>query len=163
RTAPFYTHTPTQANGSTSDREPAPPCPRRVPLRPPHPRGAGGAAGSGEAAGRDVRPARGGPAGGGGSVLAARGGAGVSELAELSLQALGAELRARRVSPVEATEACLARIAARDGEVNSFLTLCAHEARAEARAMDAELAAGRYRGPLHGVPLALKDLFLTRG
>ena len=87
----------------------------------------------------------------------------MSELADLSLQELSGELRAGRVSPLEATDACLRRIEERDGRLNSFLTVCAESARAEARQRGEELAAGEYRGPLHGVPLALKDLFLTAG
>src|SRR5262245_13045342 len=84
-------------------------------------------------------------------------------LLALSLEELGREIRARRASPVEATEACLRRIEARDAGLNSFLSLCAESALEEARQRAEELAAGRWRGPLHGVPLALKDLFLTAG
>lgn len=86
----------------------------------------------------------------------------MSELADLSLAELSVEIRARRVSPLEATEACLARIAARDGGLNSFLTVCADPAREEARRLTEELARGGWRGPLHGVPLAMKDLFETQ-
>lgn len=87
----------------------------------------------------------------------------MSELTSLSLQALAAEIRARRVSPVEATEACLRRIEQLDPVLNSFLTVTADTARAEAARAEAEITAGRWRGPLHGVPVALKDLFLTAG
>ncbi len=85
----------------------------------------------------------------------------MSNLADLSLAELSTEIRAGRVSPVEATEACLARIDARDGVLNSFLTLCADAARDEARLLAEELAKGDWRGTLHGVPLALKDLYDT--
>jgi aspartyl-tRNA(Asn)/glutamyl-tRNA(Gln) amidotransferase subunit A len=87
----------------------------------------------------------------------------VSELADLSLGELSREIRARRLSPVEATEACIRRIEERDGALNAFLTPCADAAMEQARSLAGELAAGRHRGPLHGVPLALKDLFLTAG
>ena len=87
----------------------------------------------------------------------------MSEIADLSIQALSAEIRAHRLSPVEAVEACLRRIEDRDGELNSFLTICDESALAEARILADELTAGRWRGPLHGVPIALKDLFDTRG
>lgn len=87
----------------------------------------------------------------------------MSAILDLSLQALSEEIRARRISPIEAVEACLSRIEARDPELNSFLTVTADAALAEARERTEELAAGRLRGPLHGVPIALKDLILTRG
>lgn len=83
--------------------------------------------------------------------------------ADLSLADLSSRIRGGQVSPVEATEACLRRIEERDGQLNSFLTVCAETALSEARERAEELAAGRWRGPLHGVPLGLKDLFLTRG
>lgn len=87
----------------------------------------------------------------------------MSDLCELSLAELSREIGQGRVSPLEATEACLQRIEARDGVLNSFLSVCAEAAREEARGLTEELAAGGRRGPLHGVPLAMKDLFETRG
>lgn len=87
----------------------------------------------------------------------------MSALTDLSLAELSREIRARRVSPVEATEACLARLEAQDGTLNSFLTVTAEPALEGARQLEAELVSGGWRGPLHGVPLALKDLFLTAG
>ncbi|MCC2672681.1 MAG: Asp-tRNA(Asn)/Glu-tRNA(Gln) amidotransferase GatCAB subunit, partial [Armatimonadetes bacterium] len=87
----------------------------------------------------------------------------MSDLLDLSLSELSAQLRAGNVSPVEATTACLERIGERDGVLNSFLTVLAEPALAEARAREAELAEGRWRGPLHGVPIALKDLIHTAG
>jgi aspartyl-tRNA(Asn)/glutamyl-tRNA(Gln) amidotransferase subunit A len=87
----------------------------------------------------------------------------VADLLDLSLSELAGEIRGGRVSPVEATEACLRRIEERDGTLNSFLTICADAALKTARQRTEELAAGAYRGPLHGVPIALKDLFLTAG
>lgn len=87
----------------------------------------------------------------------------MSGLLTLSLAQLSAEIRAGRVSPVAATEACLARIAERDPELNSFITVTADQARETAQERTEELAAGRWRGPLHGVPIALKDLFQTAG
>jgi len=87
----------------------------------------------------------------------------VSDLTSLSLAELAGEIRAKRVSPLEVTDACLRRIEQQDGNWNSFLTVTADAARTEAAARTEELAAGRYRGPLHGVPIALKDLVLTAG
>ena len=61
------------------------------------------------------------------------------------------------------TEACLARIGLYEPKLNAFITVCREEALAGSSAWDAELAAGHWRGPLHGIPLALKDLIDTAG
>jgi aspartyl-tRNA(Asn)/glutamyl-tRNA(Gln) amidotransferase subunit A len=87
----------------------------------------------------------------------------VSEVAGLSLAQVSTEIRNKRVSPIEATEACLQRIGEREGLINSFLTLTAESALQEAAERTQELAEGQWRGPLHGVPIALKDLFNTAG
>ena len=81
----------------------------------------------------------------------------------VSLEEAATLLRERRVSPVELTEACLARIETVEPRLNAFVTVTADLARAEARAAEGEIAAGRYRGPLHGIPVAVKDLFVTKG
>ena len=81
----------------------------------------------------------------------------------VSLEEAATLLRERRVSPVELTEACLARIEAVEPRLNAFVTVTADLARAQARAAEGEIAAGRYRGPLHGIPVAVKDLFATKG
>jgi aspartyl-tRNA(Asn)/glutamyl-tRNA(Gln) amidotransferase subunit A len=67
-------------------------------------------------------------------------------------------IAARRISPVEATEECLRRIERLDARLRAFITLDAEGALRDAKAREEELAAGRARGPLHGVPLAWKDL-----
>src|SRR4051794_29916694 len=85
------------------------------------------------------------------------------ELVQLSITELGAAYRARQLSPVDATRACLDRIARRDPELHAFITVTAELALAQARTAEAELAAGNDRGPLHGVPIALKDLIDTAG
>ncbi len=72
-------------------------------------------------------------------------------------------IAARKVSPVELTEAYLTRIAALDGLLDSFVTLTADRARAEAKAAEAEIAANGPRSPLHGIPYCLKDIFDTAG
>jgi aspartyl-tRNA(Asn)/glutamyl-tRNA(Gln) amidotransferase subunit A len=72
-------------------------------------------------------------------------------------------IAARRISSVEATEACLARIEVWQPRVNAFLRLHRDKALAQAKAMDAELAAGKRRGPLHGVPMAHKDMYYRKG
>jgi aspartyl-tRNA(Asn)/glutamyl-tRNA(Gln) amidotransferase subunit A len=72
-------------------------------------------------------------------------------------------LRTRRVSAVELAAAAAARIGRLNSKLNAFITVTAEQAVEEARQADAELAAGRDRGPLHGIPVAVKDLFATRG
>lgn len=78
------------------------------------------------------------------------------------LQAAAA-LRERKISSVELTQQCLARIAELNPSLNAFITVTAEEALASAAAADSELASGKDRGPLHGIPYALKDVFSTRG
>lgn len=79
----------------------------------------------------------------------------IAEAAEL--------IKARKLSPVEYTEALLARIAALDTQLNAFITVTADLARRQAREAEAEIMAGRRRGPLHGIPFALKDIYNTKG
>ena len=80
-----------------------------------------------------------------------------------TIEASRARSRQRKISPVEATQECLDRIARLDGRLRAFITVDADGALAAARALDADAAAGRWRGPLHGVPLAYKDLCHIRG
>ncbi len=81
----------------------------------------------------------------------------------LSATELVAAFRARTLSPVEAAEAALARIEARDGRLNAFCLVDAEAARAQARESAARWEKGAPLGPLDGVPVAVKDLLLTRG
>lgn len=74
-----------------------------------------------------------------------------------------ARLRSKEVSSLELTGESLDRIAAANPKLNAFITVAADAARARASAMDAELSRGIDRGPLHGVPIAHKDLMMTRG
>ena len=69
----------------------------------------------------------------------------------------------RRISPVEVTQALLDRIARLDPALKSYTTVTADLALRQARAAEAEIAAGRYRGPMHGIPVAVKDLCFTKG
>jgi aspartyl-tRNA(Asn)/glutamyl-tRNA(Gln) amidotransferase subunit A len=87
----------------------------------------------------------------------------VSELTLLSIAELSARIESKDVSPVEATGACLERISSTEERLNSFITVMADEAKREASAAAEEIAAGRYRGPLHGVPIGLKDLVTVAG
>ena len=77
-----------------------------------------------------------------------------------SLATLSRELRERRVSPVEVVKTLLARI--ESDETNAFITVTAERALEEASLAEREITAGRHNGPLHGIPLALKDLIFTR-
>jgi len=72
-------------------------------------------------------------------------------------------LRAKKVSSLELTNTALAAIAKENPRLNAFITVAADTARAQAQAMDAELAKGIDRGPLHGIPIAHKDLVYTKG
>jgi aspartyl-tRNA(Asn)/glutamyl-tRNA(Gln) amidotransferase subunit A len=76
---------------------------------------------------------------------------------------LAARLRRREVSPVEITRDCLNRIEQGNPALNAFITVMAESALAEARTAEAEILRGEWRGPLHGVPVALKDLIDTAG
>ena len=84
-------------------------------------------------------------------------------MADETLAALAARIRAREISPVEVTEACLARIEALGPRLHAFVHVDAETALRTARIREAEVKAGRARGPLHGVPLAHKDLFVWGG
>ena len=86
-----------------------------------------------------------------------------SELCYTSLRGLATLIQQQEVSPVEATEAMVDRVEKFDRQLNSFITLLRDEALAQARAAEQEIRAGHYRGPLHGIPIAVKDLFYTAG
>jgi Asp-tRNA(Asn)/Glu-tRNA(Gln) amidotransferase A subunit family amidase len=80
-----------------------------------------------------------------------------------TLLGAAAHLRSGALDPVALAEAALARLAARDPQLNAFQLVTAEQALADARAAAAAIAAGAYRGPLHGVPVAVKDLFDIAG
>ncbi|WP_031468001.1 amidase [Sciscionella sediminilitoris] len=82
---------------------------------------------------------------------------------ELSLSEAAEAIAARTLSPVELTEATLDRIASEDGELGAYVLVLAGQARAAAAEAEREIAAGRYRGPLHGIPFAVKDLYDVAG
>ena len=69
----------------------------------------------------------------------------------------------RWLSPIELTEALIARAEALDPQINAFLLPTSEKAREQARAAEHEIIAGRYRGPLHGIPVGLKDIYATAG
>jgi aspartyl-tRNA(Asn)/glutamyl-tRNA(Gln) amidotransferase subunit A len=85
------------------------------------------------------------------------------DLTRLSIAEAGDLLRRRALSPVELTRAHLDRIQRLDRDLLAYLTVLQEGALAAATAMEQEIARGQYRGPLHGIPIALKDLVMTRG
>ena len=72
-------------------------------------------------------------------------------------------VRTKKISPKELTAACLARIQRLDPSLNAFITVTAEQATADAQRAEAEIMKGDWRGPLHGIPVGLKDLFDTAG
>ncbi|MBI4540895.1 MAG: amidase [Gemmatimonadetes bacterium] len=85
------------------------------------------------------------------------------DLASLTIAEASRRIRSGAISCTELTQACLARAEAYNPKVNAFITIMHEEALAQARQLDAEARAGRFRGPLHGVPIALKDNIDTAG
>ena len=85
------------------------------------------------------------------------------EICYMSAGELGPLVKQREISPVEIIEAHLSRIQRTEPTLNSFITLLPDEALAAARQAERDIAAGRYKGPLHGIPVGLKDLFNTGG
>src|SRR5258708_27410115 len=87
----------------------------------------------------------------------------LNELLSFDVAALSQKLRAREVSPVEVTDAYLARIEEVDEKLNAYITVTADVAREAAKRAESEITGGNWRGPFHGVPVALKDLCYTKG
>jgi aspartyl-tRNA(Asn)/glutamyl-tRNA(Gln) amidotransferase subunit A len=86
-----------------------------------------------------------------------------TDLHDLSIATLAELIAARKLSPVELTDALIQRVERFDAQTRAFITPTFDLARRQARAAEAEIAAGRYRGPLHGIPFALKDIYDTQG
>jgi aspartyl-tRNA(Asn)/glutamyl-tRNA(Gln) amidotransferase subunit A len=86
-----------------------------------------------------------------------------ANVSHLSLSEVSELVRDQKVSPVELTRQCLRRIELLNPKLNAFITVTADSALAEARQSDAEIQNGGWRGPLHGIPIALKDLVDTAG
>ncbi len=80
-----------------------------------------------------------------------------------TISELAQRLRRRQISPVEVTRAFLERIEKFNSALNAFITVTAHSALAEASVAESEIVRGQWRGPLHGIPVALKDLIDTEG
>jgi len=88
---------------------------------------------------------------------------GDSDLTQLGLNEASQLVRKKKVSPVELTDACLRRIERLNPKLNAFITVTANTALVEARQAEAEIQRGNWKGPLHGIPIALKDLVDTAG
>jgi aspartyl-tRNA(Asn)/glutamyl-tRNA(Gln) amidotransferase subunit A len=86
-----------------------------------------------------------------------------STITQLDLSQASELVRTKKLSPVELTEACLRRIERLNGDLNAFITITAESALAQARTAESEIQRGKWRGPLHGIPIALKDLIDTAG
>src|SRR5438445_12243726 len=86
-----------------------------------------------------------------------------TELLTLSIAELATKIRARQVSPVELTEAALAQAERLQPSLDSFITILHEQARRQAREQEAALMRGEYRGPLHGIPIGIKDNIATAG
>jgi aspartyl-tRNA(Asn)/glutamyl-tRNA(Gln) amidotransferase subunit A len=85
------------------------------------------------------------------------------DLTRMSIREVADLVRKKKVSPVELTTACLARIDRFNPALNAFITITAESALSQAREAEDEVQRGNWRGPLHGIPIALKDLFDTAG
>ena len=81
----------------------------------------------------------------------------------MNIAELGPQIQSGRVSPVELVIQTFDEIRKRNAELNAYITLTEPQALEQARQAEREIRAGRYRGPLHGIPFAAKDLFYTRG
>ena len=86
-----------------------------------------------------------------------------ADLAYLTITEAAELIAGREISPVELTEALVRRIRSLDPQINAFITVTEEFARGQARAAEKEIAAGRHRGPMHGIPFGLKDIYNTAG
>jgi aspartyl-tRNA(Asn)/glutamyl-tRNA(Gln) amidotransferase subunit A len=86
-----------------------------------------------------------------------------SDLAFLGVRQAASLLKSGKISPVELTHACLLRIERLNPAINAFITVTGESAMQSARAAESEIARGGWRGPLHGIPVALKDMIDTAG
>jgi len=88
---------------------------------------------------------------------------GAADLAVLTLKQASEQIRARKVTPLQLTEACLDRIKTYNPKINAWITVMRDKALSQAKSLGEEQAAGRFRSPLHGIPIGLKDSIDTAG
>jgi len=86
-----------------------------------------------------------------------------SKLTKLALSEASELVRSKKISPVELTQACLSRIEQLNPKLNAFITVTADSALAQAGEAESDIQRGRWKGPLHGIPIALKDMVDTAG
>ena len=86
-----------------------------------------------------------------------------SDLLYTPVRSLAAQVKSKKLTSVKLTETCLERLDTLGPKLNAVVTVMRESALAEARAADAEIAKGKYRGPLHGIPYGVKDLLATKG
>jgi aspartyl-tRNA(Asn)/glutamyl-tRNA(Gln) amidotransferase subunit A len=86
-----------------------------------------------------------------------------TELHDLSIAGLSDLIKGRKLSPMELVDSLIQRVEQYDDQTHAFITRTFDLARQQAREAEADIAAGKYRGPLHGVPFALKDIYDTKG
>ena len=86
-----------------------------------------------------------------------------ADITEMGLADLSAHIAARELSSAEAVNSALTRLDRLECKLNAFITVLGEQARAEAKKADDEIVRGQHRGPLHGVPVTIKDMFETAG
>ena len=87
----------------------------------------------------------------------------ISDFLEADLTDLSWLISTRELSSTEVVTAALERLGRLEPKLNAFITVLDEQARAAAKAVDDEIAHGRHRGPLHGIPITIKDMFATSG
>ena len=86
-----------------------------------------------------------------------------TDLLSMTISELAPKVQAKEISPVELTDAALAQLDRLQPVLNSFITILHDQARIQARGQEAALMRGEYRGPLHGIPVGIKDNLATAG
>lgn len=80
-----------------------------------------------------------------------------------SIKELSKLIQEQKISPVEVVDGCLKRIETHNPTLNAFITILSNQAREQAKAAEAEIKSGKWRGPLHGIPVGIKDFYDTAG